>query len=1091
MSSLLARGRLPRPRLLIAAAIGGAAAISLHPGAADAAVTAAPNWAIHSVSMPTYVSPTAGGNVVVLANNDGAAPTEAANTITVTDSLPAGVTVTKAAIVEKPAHEHEPTACAHTTTTVSCTYSEALPANNTAALVVEIAVAASGGAGTLPAPNAATVSGGGAIAATARSPITVSAAPPPFGLSDFYFNATDAAGTEDIQAGSHPNALTVGFDLNSVTDPRPGTPSILPVESVKSVAVDLPLGLVGNPQTAEKCPQYLVVIEDGTHCPAASVIGAVALSASGASYLVSQPANSAASVSPLFNVVPEHGYPAEFAFNYLSHAAFAYATVTHTAAGYALRTTVPAVTRSVVFKGVQLTFFGDPAVQDGGATLPAAFFSTSSDCAAPTTSAATLRVNPWAAPEHTIAENAPMPLPAGCNRLQFEPTITVKPQTTQVDTPTGVTVDLKVPQNEDAGGLATPDLKDATVTLPPGMSVAPPAANGLRGCPATGPEGINLYAEGPVDSQEPQGIQHLLPGHCPPASAIGTVKITTPLLPAPLEGRVYLAQPKCGGEGQSECTEADATNGNLFSLYIEAEGSGVNLKLPGRVAASPTTGQLTTTFTENPQFPFSELVLTLNAGPNAPLANPPTCGPATTTSDLVPWSSPETHDATPTSFYSVDSNGAGGACPPSPPFTPTFNAGTIAAESAASSPFTLTLNRHDGEQNVSALAVRMPPGLVGMLSAVPLCQEPQASAGTCPEASRIGTTTVAAGAGANPFWISGRVYLTAPYNGAPFGLTVVVPAKAGPFNLGNVIVRAAINVNRTTAAITVTSGPLPQIKDGVPFRLKTINVTIDRPGFMLNPTNCEQQAITGTVAAAQGAAASVSTPFAVGRCSSLPFKPSFTVSTQAKTSKASGASLDVKVAFPTRGEANIRAVKVDLPKQLPSRLTTLQKACPVAVFDANPAHCAAESIVGIAKAQTPVLPVTLSGPAYLVSHAAEAFPQLVVVLQGDGVRVDLAGQTFIRKGITSSNFATVPDVPVSSFELYLPEGRFSALAAYGDLCKLKLQMPTKITGQNGAVIKQTTVIKVTGCPKAKKASRAKKARGNKHATHAGKRKRSA
>jgi len=282
---------------------------------------------------------------------------------------------------------------------------------------------------------------------------------------------------------------------------------------------------------------------------------------------------------------------------------------------------------------------------------------------------------------------------------------------------------------------------------------------------------------------------------------------------------------------------------------------------------------------------------------------------------------------------------------------------------------------------------------------------------------------------------------------------------------GNVVVRAAINVDPSTAALTVTSDPFPQIIDGIPLRLRSANVTIDRPNFIFNPTNCSQLHVTATITGAQGASSQGSTPFAVAGCAGLHFGPKFTVSTSGKTSRAKGASLDAKVVYPSGAQSNIAKVKVELPRQLPSRLTTLQKACPAA------------SVIGIAKAVTPVLPVTLTGPVYFVSHGGAAFPDLIVVLQGYGVRVDLTAATFIsKKGITSSTFESIPDVTVSSFELYLPQGKNSALAANGNLCTSSLQMPTSFIAQDGAQLKQNTKIRVTGCAKAKSKKKARKAR---------------
>ncbi len=344
----------------------------------------------------------------------------------------------------------------------------------------------------------------------------------------------------------------------------------------------------------------------------------------------------------------------------------------------------------------------------------------------------------------------------------------------------------------------------------------------------------------------------------------------------------------------------------------------------------------------------------------------------------------------------------------------------------------------------------------------------------------------------------GKVYITGPYRGAPFGLSIVNPVKAGPFDLEHdtskpneyepacdcVVVRARIEVDPQTAALTVTtdeSGPyaIPRLIDGIPVQIRRVNVLIDRPGFTFNPTDCNPMAITGAIQSDEGASSPVSVPFDAANCATLGFAPKFAVSTQGKTSKAEGASLSVKLAYPKApfgSQANIKRVKVELPKQLPSRLDTLQKACSAAQFEANPAGCPAASVIGHGKAITPLIPVPLEGPAYFVSHGGEAFPSLIIVLQGYGVTVDLAGSTFINEktGVTSSTFKTVPDAPVGSFELTLPEGRYSALAANANLCKAKLTMPTEFLAQNGAEIHQSIKIAVTGCPKAKKSSKHRK-----------------
>ena len=469
--------------------------------------------------------------------------------------------------------------------------------------------------------------------------------------------------------------------------------------------------------------------------------------------------------------------------------------------------------------------------------------------------------------------------------------------------------------------------------------------------------------------------------------------------------------------------------------------------------------------------------LTFKGGPRAPLATPQACGEAKTTSDLTAWSAePGIHeaqgtpDAFPSSAFNVDWDGRGGACPSSVPFAPGFLAQTASSAAGAFTPLTVEFSRGDREQDLGGVSVQTPQGLLGKIAGIPQCQEAQANAGTCSAESQIGTSTAQAGPGSEPFTVTGgRVYLTGPYEGRPFGLSIVVPAVAGPFNLGNVVVRASIAVNPVTGQLTVVSDPLPQIQDGVPFRLRRVKVEVNRASFILNPTNCSAQHVSATLTGVplnpgEGAeSAGGSSPFAAGGCSGLAFAPGFSASTQGAVSKASGASLDVKVAQ-APGEANIRKVDVTVPAVLPARLTTLQKACLAAQFETNPAGCPAASNVGTAVAHTPLLNSPLTGPAYLVSHGGAAFPDLEVVLQGENITIILDGSTDIKKGVTYSRFETVPDAPISSFEMTLPEGPYSLLAAPGGSpCGHGLLMPTTIVAQNGRQTTQNTQIAVTGC----------------------------
>jgi hypothetical protein len=1046
---------------------------------------AAPGWEIHLQSAPSDFAPGAGGvgnNVVgsvgynVVVRNSGSEATSG-SPVTISDRLPEGITATEVLGYDfRPGYTNGENAkevnsnggyvqleCLVNRSVVTCTDPVSVGPGDTLVVSVLVKVSPVVREGE-QVRNVAAVFGGGAPSAATSQETTISSARVPYAFESFTNEVAGLNGLTDTQAGDHPYELTTSYMLKTnggyFSD---HAPSFVSPEDTKDIVVDLPQGFVGNPQVVQKCRQ---VVAQAKECPASTQIGVAILYIFGAHH---NPI-SGLTITPIYNVVPDKGVAAQFMFLVDFVPVYLYVNVSHDT-NYAVRVTVSNIPELGEVAGVMTTFFGEPRtnhnIYNGSVGAePLAFLQNPVDCSGGPLQAR-ISSDSWQHPGSYLPDGSPnladsnwktmmsttYPSMTGCELLQFVPSVTLTPQTTQADEPTGVTVDVHVPQSADTfPALATPELKDATVTLPEGMSVSPSAADGLLGC-----------------SNEQIALESVEPGTCPDASVLGTVKIRTPLLEGPLEGQVFLGSPEC-----DPCTNADSADGHMLRIYIEAQGEGVRIKKEGRIYANASTGQLTTKFEENPELPAEDIELTFKSGLRAGLATPQTCGAATTTSDLVPWSSPVTPDANPTSSFNVDWNGEGGACPAVAPFSPSFSAGTSNPNAGQFSPFTLTFGREDREQDLAGIQVRMPEGLLGTLTGLPLCGEPQASLGTCGEASKIGSMTVAAGPGSHPFYEKGYIYLTGPYKGAPFGLSIVVPTVAGPFNLGNVVVRAKISVNPDTAALTVTSDPFPQILDGIPLRLRTANVTIERPGFIFNPTDCSQLKVEATISSAQGAQAQVSAPFAVAGCAGLHFGPSFKVSTSGRTSRADGASLDARLSYPLGPQSNIAHVRVELPKALPARLTTLQKACTAVVFEANPAACPSGSLVGIAKATTPVLPTPLTGPAYFVSHGGEAFPSLIVVLQGYGVRIDLVGDTFISKaGITSSTFTNVPDVQVNSFELYLPEGPDSALAANGDLCKKKLLMPSTFTAQDGAQLKQNTRIEVTGCPTATTAKAAR------------------
>ncbi len=619
-----------------------------------------------------------------------------------------------------------------------------------------------------------------------------------------------------------------------------------------------------------------------------------------------------------------------------------------------------------------------------------------------------------------------------CDKPPFKPTTTVTPEgnSASSDKPDGATTVVAVPQNVGASEINTADIKDAHVTLPEGLTLNPSAAHGLKACTAAQ---IGIGTRNKVE--------------CPAESKVGEVAIETDLPPGALKGNVYLGSP-------SGATITDPP----FTIYIDAEAPAldVSVRLQGTVTPNPSTGRLEVSFLNNPQLPFSELRLTTTGGEHAPLANPLGCSGQT--------------DFIFSAFTGASAVGStpfkASGCPGSPPFSLGQSTVDSAPKAGAYTNYTFNLTRGEGQQYLQRLTTTLPAGLVGAIPSVPLCGEPQAQQGTCPSSSLIGTASVSAGSG-DPYPFSGPVYLTGPYNGAPYGLSIPVEAAAGPFDLGKLVTRVSIGVDPHSARV-IAASTLPTIFKGVPLRLRNISVLVNRPNFLFNPTNCGVLSTDTSLTSTSGAGQGLSSPFAVTDCASLAFKPTFEAATSASTDpttvKANGASLRVNL-LQGAHEANIRSVVASLPKQLPSRLTTLQKACPEATYAANPFACPPGAKVGTATVSTPVLPDHLTGPAYLVSHGGAAFPDLDLLLEGDGVRVILNGNTQIKNGVTTSTFGSIPDVPVTSFVLDLPQGANSALTVAGSssFCTQTLTMPTTITAQSGKVIKQETNVGVAGC----------------------------
>jgi hypothetical protein len=848
-----------------------------------------------------------------------------------------------------------------------------------------------------------------------------------------------------LAGGKVPYGVT-DFRLTTFPDVGP-LKATVPQGSVQNLRVDVAPGVVTNPDAVTRCSQAdfaasPVEFAPGqfafseSKCPASSIIGKNIVETvvevakgvfkdykfEGLVYNLDQPVGLASEFGVALDLEPLIGVPlyshtliegnVEWANNYHDY--------------FIIKNITPGLIESrLVFEGTRantIGFLRNPTA----CTKPGAE-TTTTITAEPYEGEGSTEVRPYT---NKVGST-------GCD-LNFDPSLELKPETSTSDKPDGVTTVLEAAHPE-ISKPDTADLKSAKVVLPEGMTINPSAGAGLAGC-----------------TRKQIGIETRNSEECPSSSRIGTVEMEVPTLPPhSLSGPIFLGQP----EGKS-------IEGPPYTIYLDAESAryGVKVRIEGEVKPNLTTGQLETTFSDTsqtpnniPQAPFNEVILHFNGGSFAPIANPLKCETGKIKSEFTPFSGSSISPSFEEEFKTEN-------CA-SPAFAPSENAFVVPATGGTDTGLVFTLTRPEGQQYLEKVTTVLPPGVAGKIPTVPLCSEAQATAtqasgAGCPLASQIGTVTATAGSG-EPYPFNGAVYLTGPYEGAPYGLAFKVPVVAGPFNLGEEITRATINVEPFTSRVIVTS-KLPTIRAGIPTRLRSLTVSVNRPNYIVNPTNCQLEAFESTVTSTFGSTASLITPFQVEGCGGLAFKPSFSAKTSGKTSKANGASLETTI-NQAAGQANIKSVLVTLPKQLPSRLTTLQKACPEATFAANPFACPAGSMVGTARANTPLLPNKLVGPAIFVSHGGEAFPDLDLVLQANGITVIVVGHTKITKGITTTEFASNPDDPVSSITVNLPAASNSALAANGNLCVPTLVMPTVITGQNGVVVKQNTKLGISGC----------------------------
>ena len=1113
--------------LVALAALLGLAAL---PASASAA---APHWKLDTAVGPTHLisggAPGVNQVLRVVITNTGGAPaacTEAAfeeekerfeaepsrnpspqcpedspatNPITLEDNLPAGLSVrldSKGLLLEAEDEGKGQLDCS-VGPPVTCTGDTSYPIYSGGRTFFYVPVTVEPGLDGATLTNEVSVSGGGAAVVAATQQVHVSSEPAPPGFQSTYFGLFDDAGEPLAEAGAHPYDMQVGFELNTVVPPGGHE---APAGAPKDVTTTLPRGLVVNPQaTPVLCEE--AELETG-HCPDASAIGLADVTLDG---IGSNSTPGPELTAPLYNMVAPPGAPAELAFEPVGLGVFIHLLGrVDTEGAYALGTNTFNTPQLGIPSGITVDLWGDPSDPShdhrrgncafslrvvANTACPVAqtdvpFLSMPSACSGPLSMGFEVapwedRTNPFSGSAETKDTDGNPIGVTGCESLDFKPTLNARPTTNVADSPSGLEVDLNVPQANSLGTKATSTLKKAEVTLPEGLVVNPSAANGLGAC---SPAQIGMLT--PVGQANARFSSD--PDSCPDAAKVGTVEVDTPLLEDPLLGTVYIAQP-----------HANPFN-SLLALYIAVADpkTGVAIKLAGQVSPDPNTGRITATFDENPELPFEDFKLKFFGGAGGTLRTPPTCGEYATDSTLSPWSGTApvaSHDS-----YAISQAPGGGPCPTADsqrPNSPSFDAGTVSPVAGAYSPFVLHLNREDGSQNISALNVTTPPGFTGRLAGIPYCPDSALAAATaktgreeeaapsCPAASALGTVTAGAGAGPAPYYAKGTAYLTGPYKGAPLSMAILTPATAGPFDLGTIVVRVALRLDPATGQIDAISDPIPQILQGIPLDLRSVTLRLDRERFTRTGTSCNPFAVSGAIASPLGTSALVSSRYQLGECSSLPFKPKLSIRLTGPTNRGAHPALRGTLTMP-EGGANLASAQIALPHSEFLDQAHIGTVCTRVQFAAgagNGAECPPASIYGHATAKSPLVDYTVEGNVFLRSSSHE-LPDLVLALHGppsQPIAVETAARTDSIHGGIRSTFEAAPDLPISEVVLSMAGGKKGLLQNSTNICQGTHRANAKLIGQNSKALTLRPALTNPKC-KGQGSKRGKKAKGKGH-----------
>jgi len=810
----------------------------------------------------------------------------------------------------------------------------------------------------------------------------------------------DAGGQPDLRAGVHPDRLLVRFAFRPHDD---GTADGNP----RDVVIDLPPGYSGDPTAVPACARG-TFLQNG--CDPAAQVGTLGVVVAGASSPI---------VIPLYNIAPREDEVAEFGGTVLVLPVRLTVRLREESDdGIEIR--LLDLPQSIPLTGAEVELWGVPADHQSGTNIarkPLLTAPTACDESAPTV----LRVRPWEQPDRWLtASAAPSGPLTGCDQLAFAPILNAALDTPAADTPSGLAIDVALPQNDDPDGRATSQAAALTATLPGGLTLSPGVAAGLGAC-----------------DDADFGLGTANPAHCPDASKLGTVELSTSALREPLSGAIYLGRPLLS---------------DRFRLFVAAAGSGAEIKLAGSLRPDPATGRVALAFDSLPPLPVSRLRLHFKDGPRAPLATPPSCGPAAVTVSIVPrrGGAPVRRAA----VLEVNAGPNGTACAGTPPFAPGFVAGSASDVAGRDAPFAVTVTRADGEQALDRFAVTLPPGVSARLASVTRCPTSLAVQAACPADSRVGDVAVEAGAGAHPLALAGDVFLTGPHAGAPFGLALTLDGRRGPLDLGTLVVLAALQLDPADARVTVVTDPLPQLLGGIPLRLRTLALDVDRRGFMRNATSCAPERASAVFRSLDAASAQAAVRYALGGCARLRFAPSLALRLGPRRALRRGGRPRVTIALRARpGDAALRTAAVELPRALaldpPLGLTVCTQ------LRARDGRCPAASAVGTARLRTPLLPHALVGDVSLVEPRSGVQPELWTTVRGMGVRFELRATTSVRRdGRVATRFVDLPDVPLSSLRLTLAGGSGGLLRlAGGDLCapaaRSRTAVHATLVGHNG------------------------------------------